>query len=975
MTGTAFKVSPGDGQLFAPNMPVTLAPYGKDPSYDNAEIARITSVSCDSLVLERGTEGSIPKIVQVGWVIAGTVTAGTLEAIEDAVLTKADQTYVDELVDGLDLRGDVRTVAGRTGNVVLSKADVGLNLVDNTSDAAKPVSAPVQTALNAKYNASNPAGYVDAFQAAASAPVQTVAGRQGAVTLAKGDVGLGNVDNTSDASKPVSVATSSALALKAPLASPAFTGTPTGITKAHVGLGSVDNTSDAAKPVSTAQATAIEVRRTVTRTVDSAGADVIVTGAADQTPVNAAIAALSSTGGEVLVRRTLYLTAPIVVNVSNVKLRLMTGARIIAATSFSGGLIELNGQVGGLVNVVIEGDQQSLDCGGFANVQAIVIKGGTYSPTTFVDNVLIRGLKFTNGGTNAGNVGHVTVYSGRSITGGQDRGAVANLTFREVDFGGASKYHVFVQGNSVRGLYFYSCRFHDGLTPFSFGWNQPAKRNDSLSGVRSNRDLLFHECEWFSMNSSSVTGFTINDVARTGWRNMRFVGGRAQGHGIDFSSAPIPANQEFFANVHSALNLQFMGFSWVDVKTIFSIGQSNNGNYYQADPTVALQIKNCFMYHCYNFMDEDAAIAVDIDGLYVYEMYLNLNLGYSRHSPTRLRNAFIYNPVVKLTAAPEVASIETAAIYLTPDNHEISNVIIKDDRLLPNPTLAPVLSAVTLSGAPGGTFFFAYSWTNDTGETVISSLSSLTVASGQTVKVTHPYSSTYSPPSGAKHVRIYGRLTSSVTAQDTIPVPWHLEYESDVATTGAALNWNLPLSGLVAGVDAPLANTTTTRVKAGIWEVSGGNTTGIASRYFSNAFYGIAGAKEIVEVAGYSRKRWDNISNPTLIAGDDVFLDFDYNSPTFKGAIATAVAARSAATTLDATHCSVELNTTATQTLPALATCQGRMYEFVNINAAAATIKGNGSELIGNVTTANTYTLPSGATVTLKAFPSAWRVV
>ncbi|WKK71461.1 hypothetical protein Q0F99_19165 [Rathayibacter oskolensis] len=213
-SGTDFTVAPGDGFLFAPNMPVTLAPYGKDPSYDNAEIARITSVNGDSLVLERGTEGSIRKIVQVGWVIAATVTAGTLEAIEDAVLTKADQTYVDELVDGLDLRGDVRTVAGRTGNVVLSKADVGLNLVDNTSDVAKPVSAPVQTALNAKYNASNPAGFVDAFQAAASAPVQSVAGKQGAVTLAKGDVGLANVDNTSDASKPVSTATSSALATK-----------------------------------------------------------------------------------------------------------------------------------------------------------------------------------------------------------------------------------------------------------------------------------------------------------------------------------------------------------------------------------------------------------------------------------------------------------------------------------------------------------------------------------------------------------------------------------------------------------------------------------------------------------------------------------------------------------------------------------------------------------------------------------------
>lgn len=45
--------------------------------------------------------------------------------------------------------------------------------------------------------------------------------------IVKGDVGLGNVDNTSDANKPVSTATSTALALKANLASPTFTGTPT----------------------------------------------------------------------------------------------------------------------------------------------------------------------------------------------------------------------------------------------------------------------------------------------------------------------------------------------------------------------------------------------------------------------------------------------------------------------------------------------------------------------------------------------------------------------------------------------------------------------------------------------------------------------------------------------------------------------------------------------------------------------------
>lgn len=45
--------------------------------------------------------------------------------------------------------------------------------------------------------------------------------------IVKNDVGLGSVDNTSDAGKPVSTAQQTALDLKAPLASPTFTGTPT----------------------------------------------------------------------------------------------------------------------------------------------------------------------------------------------------------------------------------------------------------------------------------------------------------------------------------------------------------------------------------------------------------------------------------------------------------------------------------------------------------------------------------------------------------------------------------------------------------------------------------------------------------------------------------------------------------------------------------------------------------------------------
>jgi hypothetical protein len=81
--------------------------------------------------------------------------------------------------------------------------------------------------------------------------------------ISKSMVGLGNVDNTSDANKPVSSATQTALGLKANLESPTFTGTVGGISKSMVDLGNVDNTSDANKPVSSATQTALDLKANI----------------------------------------------------------------------------------------------------------------------------------------------------------------------------------------------------------------------------------------------------------------------------------------------------------------------------------------------------------------------------------------------------------------------------------------------------------------------------------------------------------------------------------------------------------------------------------------------------------------------------------------------------------------------------------------------------------------------------------------
>jgi lysophospholipase L1-like esterase len=100
----------------------------------------------------------------------------------------------------------VESVAGKTGEVTLVKADVGLSNVDNTSDVNKPISTATQTALTAMSNA------VDGVADDVAQIAQDVVANTNAISsLNKESVGLSNVDNTSDVDKPISTATQTAL--------------------------------------------------------------------------------------------------------------------------------------------------------------------------------------------------------------------------------------------------------------------------------------------------------------------------------------------------------------------------------------------------------------------------------------------------------------------------------------------------------------------------------------------------------------------------------------------------------------------------------------------------------------------------------------------------------------------------------------------------------------------------------------------
>jgi hypothetical protein len=190
--------------------------------------------------------------------------------------------------------GKVNTATGHIASSSnphsVTKTQVGLGNVDNTSDANKPISTATQTALDLKANQTTTytklevdaaiAGLVDSAPVAldtlnelaaalgddanfsttvtnsiaTKAPLNspTFTGTVSGITATM--VGLGSVTNESKATM---------------FTNPTFTGTVSGVTKTMVGLGSVDNTADSAKAVLTA--TKWATARTLTVNGDMTG--------------------------------------------------------------------------------------------------------------------------------------------------------------------------------------------------------------------------------------------------------------------------------------------------------------------------------------------------------------------------------------------------------------------------------------------------------------------------------------------------------------------------------------------------------------------------------------------------------------------------------------------------------------------------------------------------------------------------------
>ena len=149
------------------------------------------------------------------------------------------------------------------GNVwaLADKTYVGLDLVDNTSDINKPVSTATQTALDNKEDSlGNPTtdGYVlSSTSAGVRSWVAQSSGGGGQVDSVVAGTNC-TVDST-DPVNPIINVTDMTYDDTAVTNHIANTSNPHSVTKAQVGLTNVDDTSDADKPISTATQTALDL--------------------------------------------------------------------------------------------------------------------------------------------------------------------------------------------------------------------------------------------------------------------------------------------------------------------------------------------------------------------------------------------------------------------------------------------------------------------------------------------------------------------------------------------------------------------------------------------------------------------------------------------------------------------------------------------------------------------------------------------
>ena len=164
-----------------------------------------------------------------------TSSAAEINILDGATLSTTELNYVDGVTSAIQTQIDTKAPLASptfTGTVTvptpIGDTTAATKLYVDTT--ASTTASNASTALtNHEADTTNIHGIADTSILVTTTGSQTLTNKTITTPsgLVKNDVGLGNVDNTSDANKPVSTAGQTALDLKANIASPTFTGSVT----------------------------------------------------------------------------------------------------------------------------------------------------------------------------------------------------------------------------------------------------------------------------------------------------------------------------------------------------------------------------------------------------------------------------------------------------------------------------------------------------------------------------------------------------------------------------------------------------------------------------------------------------------------------------------------------------------------------------------------------------------------------------
>lgn len=641
----------------------------------------------------------------------------------------------------------------------------------------------------------------------------------------------------------------------------------------------------------------------------------------DSSAIQTAIMAANVAGGEVLFPQSVYIVnAPLTfTNVQNVTIRgtqkasaiIKAGSGFVGAVNYRTGILNFKNGVSDLNNITIE--NLTLDANNVTNCPALVVSAGltSYNMNNFMVKDCI--IKNTDSSTPA-----VMVAAGISTTLIGPFGTINGLVFDGLEAAYNGLDAILFDGFNHNNVRFTACNFHD---------NGRSAVYLATDGFPGGSNWTVKDCRFVNnkIGDYSSTGADFHDKNLSGIKNLEIENNY-------FGPTTLTITDNFNLTIYNSEGLRIKnnffegpGGTSAHANAAMAIGASKASNYYRTDSDRLATIEGNTFYKVRAAWDGDSTYLSRIIGNLFFEtQYRPIVSGYSNHYATLVEGNILYNCN---TSPPDSNDYSYSGIYVNAgDGVLVKNNYVLDSRLLRNPTTGPSLSSTTAGSLGARTYYAKITWSNDTGETLASSETNLSILANKLVTVTLPSTLPAGPPHGAKYANIYlGTSSGSETLQASISVP-----NKDSWT------WTEPLTGLIAGAALPVSNTTAAKTRYGICEVNTSTDSPIPNIYSDNIFSGMT------------------LDGIFLASGSTSIIRNNNGTNTSAGSVITSYVAKSSTysiTTLDSViNCT---SGTFTVTLPTAIGVTGREYKIINSGTGVVTVATTSSQTIDGSTTAS----------------------